>query len=150
MAEQKDTGKSAAGRAKRQAILDHLHKVRKPLSSAQLSKAVGEPSQRSMIARLQRMHELGELAREDRIINKHAVYFYTPLVKETAFKLPPDSWDCARAETRLKKKSPVLRKIKSEGPWHTVHYGTDKDHPTPSVDAANPARPRQCIAMIGE
>lgn len=119
------------GRENRQQVLDLLWATPLALSAKDLATIVNEPNHKSMSARLKRMVEEEELSCEVRRVKGTRVNFYRPVVKTTKDVYPPTRWEVAmkaKLETGDSEALPP-QKVKSQGPWHIVHYGTHRDHP---------------------
>lgn len=144
-----NVGRSALGATKRQKILDHLHKVGVPCAARTLCPVTGETNTRTMNSRLQRMHELGELARDTRLVAGHLTYVFTPLVLVTLPKFPPTRWeDASRRDAVL---APVEADEDPEdiprGPWHTIHRCSSKKPPIQRQGGQYHTQPRRASVM---
>ena len=127
-------GRSEEGRAKRQKVLDYLNKTGVAAEAGELMKVTKEANRRTMVARLQRMHEFGELERETRFLNGKYFHFFTARVKTTAPIFEPTKWAAQytaakRGEARLDEEA--VHPPKTKGPWHTVNRCDDRKAPIP-------------------
>lgn len=148
-----NVGRSALGAAKRQKILDHLHKVGVPCDARTLCQVTGEVNTRTMNSRLQRMHELEELARETYLVSGHLTYGFTPLVTVTLPKFPPTRWEDAsrRDAAHDAGLDPVDLEEDPEdipqGPWHTIHRCSNKHPPIQAQGGQYHTPPRRASVM---
>lgn len=121
-------GRSATGRARRQAILDYLNSVKVPTDGGTLLAATGETDRRTMMARLKRMAEQDEVTVTTKLHNSYYVNFYTANAEFTKDRYPPSRWNRKEgveyAEDEL---APERRKHSKPG--HIVHYCDDSKPP---------------------
>ena len=109
-------------------------------------KVTNEANRRTMVARLQRMHEFGELDRETRRDSREQsykgktcttskfVHYFTARVKITAPLFEPTKWaaDYAAAKRNdAKLDREDTHEPKPRGPWHTINRCSDKRPPIP-------------------
>lgn len=116
-------GRSEEGRIKRQKILDHLNKTGVAACATDLIAVTKEANRPTMVARLQRMHEAGELARETILVNGNYNHFYTALVKTTTPSFAPTKWAvAAKAVAKELAEDDDEEPVDlPQGPWHTIH-----------------------------
>jgi hypothetical protein len=115
--------KAEKGRIKRQKILDYLNRVGVLTNATELMAVTKEANRPTMVARLQRMHETGEVARETLLVNGNYTHYYTAVVKTTTSTLPPHRWASAAKAAKAGRvedddEEPV---DVPQGPWHTIH-----------------------------
>lgn len=119
-------GRALAGRARRQIILDYLNSVKVPTDGRTLLTVTNETDQRTMMGRLKRMVEQGELSVTTKLQMSYYVNFYTANVEFTKDKYPPSRWVSAKQQQRATERADHKKVSK---PGHIVHYCDDSNPP---------------------